>query len=250
MKRAIAVLLLCAAGCQSPKSEVLVLGTIHGGHRTEPDYSVDVLREIIRRVEPDYVLTEIPPDRIDAAWGSFTATGTIDEPRVTRFPEYVDVLFPLTREMRFTIVPCAAWTRKMADERTAKLTELRETHPQDSAVVQSHWNSIDARLVEAGLDPNDPFDIHTASYDAVVEAGLEPYDRLFNDELGAGGWTNINRAHYALIERVLDKRSGQGARFLVMFGSWHKHRILSALRERDDVELLDFPTLMVVEAGS
>lgn len=226
-------------GCSAPRSEVLVLGTIHGAHRTETAYSIEVLRDIIRDVEPDYVLAEIPPDRIDAAWKSFRATGTVDEPRVARFPEYQDVLFPLTRELSFTIVPCAAWTRAMAEARTAKLDELQRTRPADSALVQSHWDSIDAQLAEAGLDPNDPRDIHTAAYDAIVELGLEPYDRLFDAELGEGGWTQINRGHYAFIARALDQHRGEGARFLVMFGAWHKHRILAELRERDDVELLE-----------
>ena len=80
--------------------------------------------------------------------------------------------------------------------------------------------------------------IDTERYDAIVKRGLGPYDRLFNDDLGDGGWTNINAAHWALIEAALDEHRGEGKRFLVTFGAWHKYWFLERLREREDVVVL------------
>jgi len=218
------------------KTEVLVLGMIHSGHRDSAIYGIDVIKDIVRAVDPDYVLTEIPPDRLDAALASYRATGQVEEDRVARFPEYTDAIIPLTDDMDFVIVPCAAWTREMADARRAKLAELESLRPDDAAAVDAAQERADATITEEGLET--PLGIHTARYDALVKEGLEPYDRLFNDELGPGGWTNINAAHYALVAAALDAHRGEGRRFLITFGAWHKYWFLEQLRERDDVTLL------------
>ena len=219
------------------RSQVLVLGTIHDGHLASEAYGIDELRLIVRTVDPDYVLAEIPPDRLDTALAEFEGTGRVDEPRVRRFPEYVDAIFPLRRELGFGIVPCAAWTEALAEDRRAKLAAWQESRPEDYAAMEDGMAWIDDTLAAEGLADH-PFGIHSERYDEIVATGLEPYDRLFNDALGAGGWTNVNRAHYALIEEALDRHRGEGRRFLVTFGAWHKHWFIERLRRRDDVVLM------------
>jgi hypothetical protein len=237
----IAVLALLGAGssCASGpprKNEVIVLGTIHGDHRTSQGYSLEVLEAIVRAIDPDYVLAEIPPDRLGAAQEQFHSTGTIVEPRVRVFPEYTDVIFPLSATLDFLIVPCAAWTKSMADDRATKLAAWKVERAAETAEVDAAQARCEAKLAEEGLD-DDPFGVNSARYDALTREGLEPYDRLFNQDLGPGGWTNINRAHYALIAAALDAHRGEGKRFLVTYGAGHRYWFLDALRERDDIEL-------------
>jgi hypothetical protein len=74
-------------------------------------------------------------------------------------------------------------------------------------------------------------------YDERIEAELSIYDEVLNDWIGPGGWTNINQAHMNLVNRAVT--AYRGRRILVTFGGGHKYWILDALRERDDVELLD-----------
>ena len=45
-------------------AKLAFIGTIHGEHRTSQLFSVDVLRRLITAIRPDYVLTEIPPNRL------------------------------------------------------------------------------------------------------------------------------------------------------------------------------------------
>lgn len=225
-------------GACGTRNEVVVLGMIHGGHRESETYGIEQLAEAIRRIDPDYVLVEIPPDRIEAATVEFRETGEITEARVRVFPEYVDVLFPLTREIDFEIIACAAWTRPMADARRAKLIEWRTSRPEDTTESDRAQAEAEARIQAEGAD-DDPLFIHTERYDEIVRAGLEPYDRLFNDDLGPGGWENINAAHYALIAEALDAHTGEGKRFLITFGAWHKYWFLEQLRQRDDIVLID-----------
>ncbi|MEO1697280.1 MAG: PQQ-binding-like beta-propeller repeat protein [Planctomycetota bacterium] len=218
-------------------NEVVVMGMVHGGHRTPGPFDLERLKELILAVDPDVVLTEIPPHRLGPAAAEFATTRAITEPRVRVFPEYTDALFPLTRELDLELVGCAGWTKSMADARRAKLAELAETHPDETAEMNEAQAAAGRRIAALG-DPRDPAVLHTDRYDALVREGLEPYDRHFNDLLGAGGWTNINLAHYGHVADALDARTGQGLRVLVTFGSWHKHFLRDELAKRDDIRLI------------
>ena len=228
-----------AAQRAARKSEVIVVGTIHGEHRTSTRYSTDVLRRLLIAMHPDYVLTEIAPNRLGAAMREFRATGTITEPRVVRFPEYVDVLFPLTRTMPFAIVPTAGWTRPMDQFRTAALKRI-----EADSTRRAEWMEYDratrlADSIVAAHGADDPYYINSAAYDSVQTAAHEPYNRLFNSELGPGGWDNINRSHFANIARALDAHRGEGRRFVITYGAGHKEWFMRALLKRDDITILD-----------
>lgn len=222
------------------KNEVVVMGMIHGQHRTSQRYGLDAVRKLIRAINPDYTLVEIPPNRFDAAMSEFQATGSITEPRVKVFPEYVDVMFPLTKEMRFQIVPTAGWTSPMNEYRNAVLKRI-SNDPNRKAQWDEYQQSVaksDA-AVKAGGAEDDPRWIHTDGYDAAHEIEYSVYNQLFNDEIGPGGWDNINAAHYANIARALDEHHGEGKRFLITYGAGHKGWFLRHLRKRKDIVLLD-----------
>lgn len=219
------------------KNTVIVMGMIHRNHRKPGPYDLDHLKELIQRIKPDYVLTEIPPDRLAAATQQFQETGSITESRVRAFPEYTDALFPLTKNMSFQIVPCAAWNEAMNNSRRATLKALRESHAGQYAEMEAAQTQASENIAALG-ERNDPVTIHTQQYDDFVKAGMEPYDRYFNDLIGDGGWSNINAGHYGLIEKALNEHRGEGKRFLITFGSWHKYYIKEQLFKREDVNLI------------
>ena len=86
---------------------------------------------------------------------------------------------------------------------------------------------------------DDPYFINSAAYDSIQETAHEPYNRLFNAELGPGGWDNINVSHFGNIARALDARRGQGVRFVITYGAGHKEWFMRELRKRTDIVLLD-----------
>ncbi len=218
-------------------NRVIVLGMIHSGHTTSPAYSTDRIKGVIRAINPDYVLTEIPPDRFAEAVRSFEEDGTVTEPRVARFPEYVDALFPLTQELDFEIIPTAGWTREMADFRRDALRAIS----QDPARVDD-WAAYQTALTDMndaiGAREDDPYFIHSDEYDAITKKGLTPYAELFADDLGIGDWETINAAHYSYIEKALDAHTGEGAILLITYGAGHKYWFLEQLRKRTDIVLL------------
>ncbi len=221
-------------------NEVLILGTIHSGHLTDSVYNTAYLEKLIKEINPDYILSEIPPDRMKTAMDGFMRDDTISEPRVMRFPEYTDVVFPIMKDMNFEIIPTAGWTRPMARERSEKLQAISKSPDR-----KNEWkaylaaNQKSDSTYEATGKVNDPYFIHTDEYDRIQDIFLQEYNRLFNVELGLGGWENINIAHYWHIEKALEKHRYQGKRMLIIYGAGHKGWFMRELRKRDDITLLE-----------
>lgn len=189
-------------------------------------------------IDPDYWLTEIPKNRLARATGEFARSGAIAEPRVSRFPEYVDVLFPLSREIRFTVYGTAGWNHPMNRYRRERLEAIGK-----DASRTGDWRAYQAAVAESkrqlAKGGDDPRWIHTDAYDAAQRIALDVYDARSDVELGTGGWDTINKAHYANISSVLDLHRGEGARVLISYGAGHKSWMLPRLRKRDDLEVLD-----------
>lgn len=225
---------------EKPKNEVLILGTIHGGHLTDSIYNTAYLEKLITEINPDYILAEIPPNLFDEAVAGFQRDDTISEPRVMRFPEYVDVVFPLTKKMDFEIIPTAGWTRIMANERSAKLKAISKNPERiDDWQAFEAANALSDSVYAATGKVDNPYFIHTNTYDSIQDISLQVYNKLFNEELCLGGWENINIAHYWNIEKALEKYRYQGKRFLIIYGAGHKGWFMRELRKRDDVKLLE-----------
>ena len=239
-------LLLALTGCSPATSDsppagattVTVLGAIHGQHRSSERYSLAVLRDAIVRFDPDLVLVELPKDSFATASANFDKYGEVRENRADDFPELTDVVFPLREALGFRMIPVAAWSAEMAAERraTEKRLEQDPTRAADWLEYQEAARGY-AKTVSGRSD--DPFFIHSSPHDAAVKARQETYNRLFGDDLGAGGWQTINAAHLANITAALDLVSGQEKRVLILFGAWHKYKIVEGLQARQDIFLVD-----------
>ncbi|KAA3606797.1 MAG: hypothetical protein DWQ01_17425 [Planctomycetota bacterium] len=224
-------------------TEVVVLGTIHGAHRESKSWSLDALRETIRKIQPEVVLCEIPPDRWPAVLKRWQEAAVVEDERVQRFPEYTEVLLPLMDEMGFLVEPCAAWTAEMAAERKAAIQRFEGgggQPPEDSEALQAYraairWTSEWA--AQLSMDAEDPLVLHSRLYDFRSKGERLPYEHWLNDRIGEGGWRNINQAHYSLLETALAKHAGK--RILITFGAGHKYWFLERLRWRPDLNLMD-----------
>ena len=229
-----------AASSGTAPNEVVVVGVIHSGHNTSELFSLEIVRDLVREIHPDYWLTEIPPNRWERAWSEYRETGTVDEPRVRRFPEYMEGLFPLSRELDFVVIPTAGWTEPMSDFRAAYLDAY--ANDPERAEQWAEYRAAAAESAEAlaaGGAGDDPRWIHTDAYDEAYDIRMQVYTRLFDEDLGPGGWDPINASHWANIERALDEHAGEGARFLLTYGAGHKGPFLRELRKRDDIVLLE-----------
>lgn len=247
----LSTLLLALTSCQAHTNEhpvqagtniVTVVGAIHGGHRSSERYSLEILRQAILEFKPDVILVELPEDRYLKASANFDQFGEVRESRTDDFPELTDVIFPLRRELGFTIIPVAAWTPKIAADRRAVLGRL-ENDPARTEDWNSYQAAIRAFNRSVSGKSDDPKFVHSDGYDNAVRSRQETYERLFGADLGDGGWTQINQSHLTLINEALDDLKGQDKRILILFGAWHKYKILRALEARSDVSILDAATL-------
>lgn len=220
------------------------MGTIHANHRTSAAYSLEVLRAAIRKAAPDVILTEIPPAGAVQAVRSFRETGVVDEPRTQVFPEYTDVIFPLSREMGFRILGTSGWTQEIADNRAAALDQIRANPARERQWAEHLAAQREYTRALSGRG-DDPRFIHTDEFDSLTAAARRPFQQYFDADLGPGGWTQINRAHNDLIHAALDNVAGKGLSVLVTFGTAHKYMILSSLSARRDLALQDTRAMFV-----
>lgn len=227
-----------ASGAQEPagsstetQTQVFVMGMTHSRHRTSRKWGLDHVEEAIRRLDPDVIVTEIPPDRFEAAMEGWRRDGKISEPRVARFPEYTDVVFPLLEELEFVIEPAAAWTASMNDLRRERIKafETGQEHAERFRSYTAEVAAIEARHAADPIDDDDPFVIHSRVYDERTEEAFGPYDRYLNEWIGPGGWTNINRSHAELTLAAVQRHPGK--RILVTFGAGHKYWLSRYLAE-------------------
>jgi YVTN family beta-propeller protein len=228
-----------AAPPAAAPTEVAVLGMIHGEHRKSPRWDLAAVRATLRKLAPDVVCAEIPPDRWPTIWQDFAERGGFTDARIKVFPEYTDVLLPLAAELGFTIEPCAAWTKEMSDLREARLKAFDKDPALAAARAEysRRTKELEARHAAQPIVEDDPRVIHSPLYDERTREELALYDQYQNDWIGPGGWTNINQAHFRLIDQAL--RRHRGKRVVVTFGAAHKYWFLDRLRARPDVKLLD-----------
>lgn len=220
-------------------AEVAVMGMIHSGHLESETWGLEEVADTIRRFKPDAVLVEIPPDRWEKAWSDYCVRGVVEEPRVKVFAEYREMMFDLSVELGFEIVPCAGWTKPMNDLRRTRGTEFEES-PQWAearADLERVSAEVEARWADSAVHGDDPRVIHSEEYDRYVREVMDPVGRTQNEMIGPGGWYNINRAHMKLVHEAIDRRPGK--RLLVTFGAYHKYMFLDELRARNDIELLE-----------
>lgn len=225
--------------------ELTVFGAIHGGHRTSKEYSLPRLATAIRKFKPNVIFIEIPPSSLSQAQSSFDQFGEVRERRTRAFPELTDVVFPLKKELGFKLVPTAGWTRQLANDRSTVLKRI-ENDPARQSQWREHIAARDNLFKIQRQNRNNPLYIHTDQYDAEVKAAQTPYETYFDKDIGAGGWGPINDAHISLMSDALDqikseKKSSDTypVRVLIIFGAWHKYKILEAMKLRDDVSLID-----------
>ena len=72
-----------AAAPASVATQVIILGTLHGGHKANTNYSLDILRDVIVAMKPSAILVELPPeigcseprDRVSIPWRTALARG-------------------------------------------------------------------------------------------------------------------------------------------------------------------------------
>ncbi len=203
------------------RTRVLVLGTLHGEHLTSKLWGLEQLRATIRRINPDVVCVELADDNLKAALETWSARKVIEDTRVLRFPEYVQVVFPLMDGMQFTLESGALWHAMLDAMRRGKVADfnkLEQFKEQRAAYeVAKTWSQNWLAAQPQGV-ADDPYYIHSADFDLHAKARAGAYDYYLNEWIGRpSGWTYVHDEHYEKIMEAVRKHPGETV--LVMFGA-------------------------------
>jgi len=204
-------------------------------------WGLEELRDTIRKIDPDVVCVELADDNLAAALGTWSDDKTVDDKRVLRFPEYVQVLLPLMDEMQFVVEPAAQWHEILDAMRRGKVadfnTQERYAKQRADYEVAKAWADDWLKAQPHGIS-DDPFYIHSAEFDLHAKVRSGAYDFFLNAVIGRPmGWTYVHDEHY---EKIMDAvRKHPGKKVLVTFGVNHIYWFHELLRWNPDVELMD-----------
>lgn len=244
------------AGCKTlagrpsrfTENDVVVIATPHADYLRSEAYDLRDLDAVLRAYAPDIVLCQIPPDRFEEAWQEYVLNGRVEEEHVRGFPEVEGVLFPLARQGRMVLMPCSGWSPEVIARRDAQLEQWQTTRPDDTREVNRALERAETRLRLEGLR-FDSMRVHTPQFDEIVAEGFAPYERLFDRDLGPGGWGEINRAHHTLISNVLSNIAGRDLRIAIVFGAEHKGKLRALLAGKGGMRLRRLSDFVQIDAA-
>lgn len=224
-----------------PRTRVIVLGTLHDGHLDSELWGLEQLRETIRRIDPDVVCVELADDNLLAALETWESGKVVEDERVLKFPEYVQVVLPLMDEMGFQIESGALWHEMLDSMRRGKIADFHKL--EQFAEQRVEYKAAKAWTKEwlAAQDQraaDDPFYIHSADFDLRAKARAGAYDYYLNEWIGRPtGWTYVHDEHY---EKIMDSvRNHPGETVLVTFGANHIYWFHELLRWNPDIDFVD-----------
>lgn len=223
------------------RTRVIVLGTLHGGHLDSELWGLEQLRETIRRIDPDVICVELADDNLLAALETWSAGKVVEDKRVLKFPEYVQVVLPLMDEMGFEVESGALWHEILDSMRRGKIADFNklEQFAEQRTAYQAAkaWTKEWLAAQDQGA-ADDPFYIHSADFDLRTKARAGAYDYYLNEWIGRPtGWTYVHDEHY---EKIMNSvRNHPGETVLVTFGTNHIYWFHELLRWNPDIDFVD-----------
>ena len=114
-------------GTESKKlTELTLLPTIHRNHLKSSFYNLKRLKSVMRDIKPEIVCSEITPPSLKAH-----DEGKKDR-RLSVFPEYIDVILPLRKELKYKVIPCSAWSKEV-NFQTVGVKKMTASHYENIA---------------------------------------------------------------------------------------------------------------------
>jgi hypothetical protein len=205
--------------------EVSVLGALHNFHTSlfVDFYSLENLAAILRALQPDCVLGELPPD-----WEMRYTMETLPDFKM----EYREVILPLAKELGYVVIPVDYASPIYAAEH-ADWDESRQTLvPYGKAkheLLTQFEESVFAALPRFFRSPQA---LNSAACNDLIRALKETEALWFYRENPENNpWELHNRLNYEHILKTIQLRQEQ--RFLITFGLYHKYWFEERLQQED-----------------
>lgn len=214
--------LFASAACAAPKTEVVVLGTMHQMHAEMPYYSFAELKRRIEALDPDVLCVEVQPSDLET------------RPEEKNKREYPEVVYPLIDAKDYRVYamepaeplfstllqPYIAANKAFAEASPEKANALDAYISATYALLKEHWNS--------------PATVNDAFTDRLFEA-KHAAQMAFVGSGEAESWQRWNEHFLSVIRRAIMENPGK--RILVIVGAEHGYWLRQALREEPNVVL-------------
>jgi pheromone shutdown protein TraB len=204
---------------------VIVIGTIHGRHRTNVKYSYDVLYRWIERLGPDLVGVEIRPEDLAADQGYLRAN--YPKEMVDLLDTYRGRAFGidwLGRDLEGRGIPDKWWTE------LSPLKRLEREMDADESFSSPVAEDLDRRRLNL-LEAATPESLSDGRFDELTKQHNVALRALYQNSKYATVIAFHDERDFHLAKNVSDAvRANPGKRIIVVTGASHRGPILEWLR--------------------
>jgi pheromone shutdown protein TraB len=244
---------------KKPPTEVVILGALHAYHKTNPNYSLETVRDIILACKPQAILVELPPSfdgeptvvngrltgdfgKSEERWASQQAAIKLDIPI---YPFDMDRRREVRRETGY-------WKRlEEVNKNYVAWVEAEQKQLSDLYAMEQHSQHL-LKCILCLAEKGSPEIVNSEVLDSLKRASdsLQPVFKKLMAE-------HPEKAHFArefdfirehwkhrdecMVEKIKHyARKHQGQRIIVVVGAEHRYRLRDLLQEDNAICLKEY----------
>ncbi len=251
---------------EAKKTEVVIIGTIHGGHYKNPKYTPEILKEIILSLKPDAILNELPLSLVDP-----NGRPLLRDPN--KHPEGW-ASYQVATQLGIKQIPFDRPDRQEHYKKTKKFERRKKA--EDLFSKWSNWicknnpESVDLKIAQLSaygdqaeiflFSNAEPELINSDGFDAIVRIRhilwkeIRPeilrkypgYETLVEDyQFDYQEWQERNRIMASNILKAA--KDYPGKRLVVLTGAEHRYILRDLLKNEKSIELKEYWEIMEVD---
>jgi len=202
-------------------ANLIVIGTQHELHLTDPIFNLEKLVELIHSTKPDIICAEVSPEQLS---GETTCNSK---------PEYPKAILPYAYENGIEVIPIQPSTKEgyRQEERNQKVMEMIKSDPE-SLTKWKLWE----KLFDAASETKSPslHSLQSRAYDHWMEIAWEKYQAKLFPEY----WDVKEIWNKEFLNRILKAiEANKNKRITVTVGIKHKHWLNNRLVKEANVTL-------------
>lgn len=225
----VAIVPLTSGKAQEHKSEVLILSTIHGAHKSNPNYSYASLFTFIEEYQPDVIGVEIRSEDIDSSFLYLQKNYPFEMYECLRkYPSKKVLGFDwLAADLEGRAIPENYWSEMSA------IKQLQRKLQQDSAMIEK-LSILDViveektrQVLHASL-----YELNDGSYDAINSIYYQQLQRLIQNTEYAALSVFYQQRDERIAQNIIDIiKNNKGKRIIFLVGADHRDYSLKKVTE-------------------
>lgn len=232
----ITVLIIGLVSCNSEKNktEILVVGTIHGSHETNPNFTFKDVVNILGTYEPDVICVEIPPSYF--------------RKRSYLYEMMIASMYGFEKDKK--VYPIDWWsTGDRAEQQKYRKTEdykIKEQKIEELVKADSIMQSFEAKYggwSNVWKENNKSYQFYNGKEcNNFVNQMYSISMSVYGDSFMNLHYKSRNSKMLEIIDSAIVENKGK--RIIIMTGCEHKHYFDLALSKRQDIEIIEFESIL------